>query len=225
MIDFGSHKLDWSTDVWRSKAQKAFANKDAKVTGGHNRNLFYKISGEDETFLSSYFNEKIDEKFDWKFEYFHSGEPASIHTDYDTIPWDDKSDCHVVVGIIIPLEWKCKQPYTINFTRKEEYPRKLIYRNGGMRYTDTGEEVIYRTEEKLDKEVEKYIPYDCEYRKMFYDLQIESVYKWEIGTFMLFDTARWHASSWFLTNRLLQDAGDEYKSSIIGFGSIDVLRN
>ena len=90
MIDFGSHKLDWSTDVWRSKAQKAFANKDAKVTGGHNRNLFYKISGEDETFLSSYFNEKIDEKFDWKFEYFHSGEPASIHTDYDTIPWDDK---------------------------------------------------------------------------------------------------------------------------------------
>ena len=39
---------------------------------------------------------------------------------------------------------------------------------------------------------------------------------------MVFDTRRWHSSSWFLTDNKLPDVSTEYKRAIIGFGSTDV---
>ena len=41
---------------------------------------------------------------------------------------------------------------------------------------------------------------------------------------MIFDTRRWHSSSWFLNEKMLPDVSKEYKRSIIGFASIDVDR-
>ena len=54
------------------------------------------------------------------------------------------------------------------------------------------------------------------------DLEIHSVYQWRTQTCMLFDTRRWHSSSWFLSENSIPDVSTEYKRSIVGFGSLDV---
>ena len=93
-----------------------------------------------------------------------------------------------------------------------------------MRYVDTNEPIMYRTQYEHDAEVLKYNPLDTEYAKEYADLKIHSAYKWELGTMLLFDTRRWHSSSWFLTTNTVQSPPTEYKRSIIAFGSIDIIR-
>ena len=117
---------------------------------------------------------------------------------------------------------KIKQPYTINYNRVEESPRKVIFRKGEMRYTDNDEVINYRDKKELDEEVAKYNPKGTEYYKLYQDLKVHSVYEWKLGTAMVFDTSRWHSSSWFLTDNKLPDASTEYKRAIIGFGSTDI---
>ena len=41
---------------------------------------------------------------------------------------------------------------------------------------------------------------------------------------MIFDTKRWHSSSWFLSDNNFPEVSTEYKRAIIGFASIDVDR-
>ena len=48
------------------------------------------------------------------------------------------------------------------------------------------------------------------------------MYEWKLGTAMVFDTARWHSSSWYPISKELLETSTEYKRAIIGFGSTDV---
>ena len=226
MISYGSHKITFNLAKYIHNIQNIETNKNSKWKGrSGTQNIFCKVNDEENIFLSGYFNKQLNENYDWYFEYFHSAEPAALHTDYDAVPWDEKSDCHIVVGVIIPLEWKCLQPYTVNYNMVSNVPRKMKYSKGEMRYQDTGEIFNYRTEGTFDEEVAKYNPKGTDYWKIYQDLKVHSVYKWQVGTFMLFDTKRWHSSNWFLSKDTLTNESQEYKRSIIGFGSIDVQRN
>jgi hypothetical protein len=100
----------------------------------------------------------------------------------------------------------------------------MLYRKGEMRYTDNDEIFEYRTERVLDPAVAEYNPINTEYSKEYLDLKLHSVYKWDIGSCMIFDTRRWHSSSWFLSEDRVPKTSTEYKRSIIGFASIDVDR-
>ncbi len=225
MYNFGSHKIDIDLEYHKTQFDNIISQSKAKITGTKGHNLFYPVSKDDKSYLQNYMNELTGVYNDWNFDYFQSGEPAGLHTDYDTVPWDDETECHVVVGCIIPLEWNCKQPYTVNYDKVSDTPRKMIYRKGEMRYKDTDEIFEYRTEWKHNEESLKYNHIDCAYAKEYVDLDIHSVYEWKINTLMLFDTARWHSSSWFLSDNNIPDVSTENKRSIIGFGSIDVQCN
>ena len=225
MYNFGSHKIDIDLEYHKKQFDNIISQSKAKITGTKGHNLFYPVSKDDKSYLQNYMNELTGVYNDWNFDYFQSGEPAGLHTDYDTVPWDDETECHVVVGCIIPLEWNCKQPYTVNYDKVSNTPRKMIYRKGEMRYKDTDEIFEYRTEWKHNEESLKYNHIDCAYAKEYVDLDIHSVYEWKINTLMLFDTARWHSSSWFLSDNNIPDVSTENKRSIIGFGSIDVQCN
>lgn len=225
MIKFGEYVLDSSrVDVAQHHREMAAALDDnkGKLTGAKNHNAYLPIPRDTKKELSVYLNEVIDGRFDWNFEYYHSGEPVGLHTDYDTIPWSDNVNCRVVVGVLIPLGWNCKQPYTVFYDRLADEPRKLVYRNGEMRYKDTMDPIIYRNEWKFDDEVLSYNPLDTVYAKEYADLKVHSAYRWELNTMCIFDTRRWHSSSWFLSTNSLPDVSTEYKRSIVGFGSIDV---
>ena len=130
-----------------------------------------------------------------------------------------------MIGIIIPLEWNSKQPYTVSYNRVSDVPRKLLYRKGEVRYTDNNEIFEYRDKWEFDEEVLKYNPKGTEYYKEYADLKVQSVYEWKVGTAVVFDTSRWHSSSWFLTEKMLPDVSTEYKRSIIGFASVDIDRD
>tara|TARA_B100000925_G_scaffold270333_1_gene232719 strand:- start:2285 stop:2974 length:690 start_codon:yes stop_codon:yes gene_type:complete len=225
VYNFGSHKIDIDLEYHKKQFDNIISQSKAKITGTKGHNLFYPVSKDDKSYLQNYMNELTGVYNDWNFDYFQSGEPAGLHTDYDTVPWDDETECHVVVGCIIPLEWNCKQPYTVNYDKVSDTPRKMMYRKGEMRYKDTDEIFEYRTEWKHNEESLKYNHIDCAYAKEYVDLDIHSVYEWKINTLMLFDTARWHSSSWFLSANNIPDVSTENKRSIIGFGSIDVQRN
>ena len=222
-MQYGTYSHELNVDQHNTNAQALFKSNNIKYTGAKNFNYFIDVPNDVNKTLSNYFSDKLGH-FDWAFQYFHSGEPAGLHTDYTVVPWDDKVECRVDVGVIVPLEWNCKQPYTINYNRAEEFPRKVVFRKGEMRYTDNNEIINYRQENQLDQEVAKYNPGGTEYYKLYYDLKVHSVYKWEQGTAMVFDTRRWHSSSWFLTDNKSPDVSTEYKRAIIGFGSTDVQK-
>lgn len=232
IINFGTYSIDLDLQYFNKEADLQLASEKTKITGANNINLFCKIQSEHREYLTDYLNKKIGLDFDWNFEYFKSSEPAGLHTDYESFEntWKPKElgiithDCHLLVGIIIPLEWNCKQPYTVNYDRKSAIPRKLIYRKGEMRYKDTDEIFNYRNSWEYDTEVLKYNPEETEYYREYADLKIHSVYEWKLGTMMVFDTARWHSSSWFLSTNRVVVPPTEYKKSIIGFGSVDIIR-
>ena len=220
---YGSYDINLDVSYLKAQAKEMFSSGKIKYTGAKNFNYFIDVPKVVNNQLGKYFSEtKGLGYFDWAFQYFHSGEPAGLHTDYTVVPWDDKVECRVDVGVIIPLEWTCKQPYTINYNKIETIPRKIVFRKGEMRYTDNNEVINYRDNQVLDEEVAKYNPRGTEYFKLYYDLKVESVYEWSVGTAMVFDTARWHSSSWFLESNTLPDAPAEYKRAIIGFGLPDV---
>ena len=35
-------------------------------------------------------------------------------------------DCTIVLGIIIPLEWNCKQPYTVSYNKVSDVSQTFI---------------------------------------------------------------------------------------------------
>tara|TARA_R110000868_G_scaffold69433_1_gene204447 strand:+ start:4926 stop:6176 length:1251 start_codon:yes stop_codon:yes gene_type:complete len=231
--NYGSHSIDLPVDEYKIESNNLLFTDNVKTTGRNNFNKFCPVPNTTKDTLVDYFTNIIGIKYDWNWEYFHSGEPAGLHTDYTSFPnsWKPKEagtithDCHIVLGVIIPLEWNCKQPYTINYNRISEIPRKLKFRKGEMRYQDTDEIFSYRKDFVYDEDVLIYNPRGSEYYKEYADLKVHSVYKWNIGTAMVFDTRRWHSSSWFLNATMLPELSTEYKRSIIGFASIDINRN
>lgn len=232
-IPYGSHDVDLDIDKHGIESEAMLHGDNVKTSGMNNLNRFISVPRDVKSQLSSYVNGKLGTTFDWNFEYFRSGEPAGLHTDYLSVPnsWRPKEegmithDCHIVVGVIIPLDWNCKQPYTVSYDRVSEVPRKLMFKRGEMRYVDTDEVVSYRTKWEYDPEVMTYNPMTTQYHKEYADLKLHSVYEWKKGTMLVFDTARWHSSSWYLSTDNIPETSTEYKKSIIGFGSIDVDRN
>ena len=229
--DYGTHRLEFDPLHFLNEAHTIYNSPDAKRSGRNDFNRFNNTSRTTKAFLSEYWNSKLSLDYDWNWEYFHSGEPAGLHTDYTSFPnsWRPNKeymthDCHLVLGVIIPLEWRSLQPYTVNYDRRADQPRKLIYRKGEMRYMDTDEIVNYRTANVYDPMVERFNPPHTQYHREYADLKFHSAFEWRVGDAMLFDTARWHSSSWFLTTPSLPDSSTEYKRSIIGFASVDVDR-
>lgn len=232
-IKYGSFEANIDLNYHTAMSNELLNSSKVKSSGLNNHNSFINLLPEDKKSLSLYLNSLLKSNFEWNFEYFKSGEPAGLHTDYISIPnsWKPKEmgiithDCHIVIGVIIPLEWNCKQPYTVNYNRISNVPRKLKYKNGEMRYLDNDEIFEYRDKWVYDEEVLKYNPKKTEYYKEYADLTVHSVYEWKRGTMLIFDTRRWHSSSWFLSTEKVPEVSTEYKKSIIGFGSIDVDRN
>ena len=229
--EYGSVKLSFDPLKYLQEANSVYESKDAKKSGRNDFNKFNSVGKQTKEDLVNYWNNQFKLDYDWTWEYFHSGEPAGLHTDYLSFPnsWKPNKDfithdCYVVLGIIIPLEWTCIQPYTVNYETISNIPRKLKFRKGEMRYQDNDEIFHYRDDYIFDQEVLKYNPPGTEYYKEYADLVFHSAYKWEVGTAMVFDTRRWHSSSWYLKEKMLPDVSTEYKRSIIGFASIDVDR-
>lgn len=225
MYKFGKYNFNHNLNYHINKSEEVLSHEDVKTTGSKNFNLFFPIKNDIKKQLESYLNNNIKANLNWNFEYFQSGEPAGLHTDFELTPWNKDIDCRLDVGVIIPLKWNCKQPYTIFYDRVESVPRKLIYRKGEMRYKDTNEVINYRDSWVYDEEVLKYNPKGTQYYREYADLKIKSLYEWEVGSMCVFDTRRWHSSSWFLSTDNLPDISTEFKRSIIGFGSVDVPRN
>jgi len=228
---YGKYNLQFDPAQFLDEAHATWSSDQAKCSGRNDFNRFNNVSKKTKAELSNYWNTIFNLDYDWNWEYFHSGEPAGLHTDYLSFPnsWKPNKeyithDCYIVLGIIIPLEWSCKQPYTINYNKISEVPRKLKFKKGEMRYEDNNEIFSYRNEYIYDDEVLKYNPKGTEYYKEYADLKFHSAYEWEVGTAMIFDTRRWHSSSWFIKENMLPDVSIEYKRSIIGFASIDVDR-
>jgi hypothetical protein len=232
-ISYGSYDIDIDIEIHNAESIALLEGSRVKTSGMNGFNRFISVPPTTKASLSTYINHKLGSTFDWNFEYFRSGEPAGLHTDYLSVPnsWRPKEegmithDCHIVIGIIIPLEWNCKQPYTVSYDRVSAVPRKLMYKRGEMRYVDTDEVVTYRTNWEYDTDVMLYNPLNTQYHKEYADLKLHSVYEWKVGTMLVFDTARWHSSSWYLSTDTIPESSTEYKKSIIGFGSIDVDRN
>lgn len=229
--EYGTYQLDFDPLQFTDEAYTIYDSPDAKRSGRNDFNRFNNTSRATKEFLSKYWNSKLKLDYDWNWEYFHSGEPAGLHTDYTSFPnsWRPNKeyithDCHLVLGIIIPLEWNCKQPYTVNYDRMTLEPRKMIYRRGEMRYMDTDEVVTYRTTWSFDPDVVQYNPAHTAYANEYADLKFHSAYEWSVGSCIVFDTRRWHSSSWFLSTNELPTVSVEYKRSIIGFASVDVDR-
>lgn len=232
-MPYGNHDIDLDVGKHSAESELMLQGDRVKTSGMNNLNRFISVPRDVKSQLAAYVNGKLGTTFDWNFEYFRSGEPAGLHTDYLSVPnsWRPKEegmithDCHIVVGIIIPLDWNCKQPYTVSYDRVSTVPRKLMFKRGEMRYVDNDEIVPYRTKWEYDPEVMKYNPTNTQYHKEYADLKLHSVYEWKKGTMLVFDTARWHSSSWYLSTDTIPETSTEYKKSIIGFGSIDVDRN
>lgn len=222
MIRYGSYDIDLDLEALKLSARDQLSSETAKVTGLKKHNRFNRVDPDRKRQLQDYCNKLINHKFDWNFDYFHSGEPVGLHTDNDTVPWNETVSCRVDVGVIIPLEWNCQQPYTVNYDRISSVSKKMMYSNGEMRYKHNNEIFTYRNKWEYDEEVLRYNPMQTMYAREYADLKVHSVYEWKIGTAFIFDTARWHSSSWFLSTNDIPDISTEYKRSIIGFGSTDV---
>lgn len=230
-IPYGSHAVDIDLPYYQEQSKLLLDSADAKLTGSKNFNRFYKLA-DDKKDMFNYLNSILGFRYDWFFEYFHSGEPAGLHTDLNSIPnvWrttetgETTHNSYIVIGVIIPLEWNCKQPYTVNYDRIAYEPKKLLFRRGEMRYKDSNISIDYRKKWNYDDETLRYNPRGTEYYKEYADLKVYSAYEWKVGTMMIFDASRWHSSSWFLSDDILPEISKEYKRAIIGFGSIDVAK-
>ena len=225
-MEFGKVITPFNVTPFIEKLDHYRDNSEKKVSGLKGNNYFVKIGDDENKMIGDRMNEFLQVDMDWNFEFCHSGEPVGLHTDYKLQPWDEKTECAVLVGIIIPLYWNTKKtPYTINYDKLCEVPRKMIYREGEMRYVDNNEIFHYRDNWKYHESVLEHQPRNTQYIKEYADLKVHSTYEWEIGTMMMFDTKRWHSSSWFIDSSRIESNSLEYKESIVGFGSIDVQRN
>jgi len=244
----GSYTFDYKDedmidlDFHREQLRNEIKSDNAKKTGAFDLNRFAKMEPlEDRKKISRYINKMVGQKLAWGWEYFHSGEPAGLHTDWQT-DYYCKKDCYegrngdmthrtdVVAGCIIPLEWNTPvTPHTVNYNKLADNGKKLMYSKGELREFRNKDVVIpYRGEGtwrdwSYDPEVFKYHPIGSNYLGEFAELKVHSAYTWEVGTFMLFDPVRYHSSSWFLSARHLPksyDEATEWKRAIVGFATL-----
>jgi len=223
-IPFGEYPTVSSRDYLENRISDYRNTNKKKKWGLKNNNYFVKTRNDENDQLADELNALLGQTLDWSFEFCHSVEPTNLHTDYATVPWDENTECRVIVGCLIPLDWNCyRDPYTIMYDKMSHVPRKMIVQNGDMIYQDNGEKYSYRQDPPMwDEKVIKHIPKGTEYFKIFSDMGIDSEYKWDKSTMLVFDTRRWHSSNWFTESTTLRDIEDEFKEHIIGFGSIDV---
>ena len=237
----GSHLIDIDIEWHKRALEDAIKTGDCKIRGANDLNRFAKIPDKSRIEeLNNILDSRMGIRMDWTWEYFHSGEPAGLHTDYVSETYahpqePDTRDSHTIkiaAGIIIPLEWNTKGcvPYTVNYDRMETTGSKLIYKHGEMRHVKNLEDVVhYRGNDwkfwHYDPEVLKYHPIASGYLTEFAELKVHSAYEWKLGTMMLFDPARWHSSSWFLSSKFIPasyEKASEYKRAIVGFGTITI---
>jgi hypothetical protein len=226
-IPYGAHQTVSSIDIFKH-AINDFRNSDIKKRSGRKQhNYFTQITNAQNKLLMDELNTRLGHHFDWRFEFHHSGEPANLHTDYAVFPWEDTKERHIVVGCIIPLDWKCiRTPYTVMYDKMSYIPRKLIYQKGDMVYQDNKEKFPYRQEFPMyDDRIMRHHPKGTEYFKTYGDLRLHSEYRWNMNKMLVFDTRRWHSSSWFTKSAIVPDVEIEYKESLVGFGQIYVPRN
>jgi hypothetical protein len=237
-IPYGEYPTISSIDIFKNERLSAFRKSGIKKKSGlKNNNYFAPTTDAENKLLMDELNTLLGHRFDWAFEFCHSGEPANLHTDYATVPWDDTTECQVVVGCIIPLSWCCeKPPYTVMYDKVSDIPRKLMFYNGEMIYQDNKEIYSYQQEFPMwDDRIMFHHPKGTEYFRTFGDLRWHSEYEWDRSTMLVFDTKRWHSSNWWAKSTTVKDiksfimksshCGAEYKESLVGFGSIDVPRN
>lgn len=237
----GSHPIDIDIEWHKHALTTAIESGDCKIRGANDLNRFAKIPDQSRVIeLNNILDSRMGIRMDWTWEYFHSGEPAGLHTDYTSETYKhpkepDNKDSHTIkiaAGVIIPLEWNTKGcvPYTVNYDRMETTGSKLIYTKGEMRHVKNLEDVVhYRGNDwkfwHYDPEVLKYHPIASGYLTEFAELKVHSAYEWKLGTMMLFDPARWHSSSWFLSSKFIPasyEQAKEYKRAIVGFGTITI---
>tara|TARA_R110002153_G_scaffold47638_1_gene134412 strand:+ start:1871 stop:2674 length:804 start_codon:yes stop_codon:yes gene_type:complete len=240
----GSHLIDIDIEWHKRAVTNAIESGDCKIRGANDLNRFAKIPDQSRaTELNNILDSMMGIRMDWTWEYFHSGEPAGLHTDYTSETYahpknPDTKDSHTIkiaAGVIIPLEWNTKGcvPYTVNYDRMETSGSKLNYTYGEMRHVKNLQEIVhYRPGDwkdwHWDPEVLKYHPIASRYVTEFAGLKVHSAYTWEKNTMMLFDPARWHSSSWFLSSKHLPasyEQATEYKRAIVGFGTITIHHN
>ena len=186
-----------------NKQIKDIENKPSvRYRGKDNSNIFATLEDDNKKYLASYLNNLLDINYKWSFSYCYTREPVGIHNDYETRQRN--------MGIIIPLSWECKQPYTFSFD-KETLDGKVVFKQGEMRYLETNNIIDYRTD-YLDEFVKKVIPKNRQ--SMYNGLKVYNTYKWKLHTLFIFEAMRWHSSSWFLED----NKAGQYKAFINGFG-------
>lgn len=214
--------LNIDLEYHKNKFNKLIKNAK-KISGMKKHNRFVKLMKKDhDLFCKMIDNFAVNKGLNWYFEYMHSGEPVGLHSDDDVTYWTDDVECVQTESVIIPLDWNCKQPYTICYDKINPFPRKMIFRKGEMRYTDNGEVFKYRKEWNYDEEVLKYNPRGTVFYKEYADLKVHEVYPWKLNTAFFLDTKRWHSSSWWLSENDVPDVSVEWKRCIIGFGAYDI---
>lgn len=186
--------------------------------------------------MSEFWNKRFGVKYSWGWEYMNSCEPVGLHNDYTASKVDGGKD-YVVVGIIIPLDFKCGRDalwheklgligkeniYTVFYDRFENEPRKVMFSKGEMRYKDTGEVIDYRKTEMYDWHSLRYNPPETQYFKQFSDLRVSYAHQWVNYSPLIFDTRQWHSSSWYLKGNRVDDNAGEFKRSIIGFAAVRI---
>jgi organic radical activating enzyme len=222
--------FDHSTLLNLAKRDLNDQSLNRKIRG--NNNIFQTISTEVKELLISTLSNNIDgfSDYDWDFELFVSREPVGVHNDrnihkhaYGKGSNERTVETRYDVGAIIPLEWNCKQPYTITFDKV--YPEdKVIYSKGRFGSIDGNPINLDLKEELLiDKlDTETYWQSKPSWNKQLNGLQIHSLHKWSTDTIIIFETARLHSSSDFVLNQ------DSYKMSFNGLGyakTVKVMKN
>lgn len=190
---------------------------EKKYRGHNNRNLYIHITSDLHDLLEQELTSAVGEHLYWNFDFFKSYIPVTLHNDYFV-----RRESEVIVGVIIPLYWSCKQPYTLMFNKFSD--EKCIYFDGMMRHHETGQpwpgqKTWPFTSPNVSKDIVKHIPKGTMYYKHFRDIELTEEYKWTTGTGFLFDTKQWHSSSWFVDGRHVDDNDDQFKLSIVGFGA------
>ena len=202
---YGTYEHDLDIQYHKKEAMGRMVGSDIKRKGYLNLNKFSRVT------------EDIDvgiPQLKWTFDYFQSNVPVGLHTDY----FVNDENYEVVAGIVIPLYWTCKQPYSITFDKFSN--EKLMFKNGAMRNSDNTTVINWQTHQYWDSALNLHFPKGVKYRKQMWDLKVADVYKWKEGTAFVFNTKQWHTSSWFLESSTLPNRiGGKWKMAIIGFGS------
>ena len=220
---YGKRQLDIDIQQWKDKFYNSYIQNDFKKSGVNKGNRHYKFTQDDRELFTKIINPLCNIKLNWFFEFFYATEPVGLHNDYLQQYWDEESDTRDVAGVLVPLDWDSKLPYTIFFDKFTE-DTKLIFRKGEMRNYKTDEIYHYRDTEEVDAEIDFYHPPKTTLRKQFANLKIESVYPYEKNTGYIFDTRQWHSGSWFLNSTTVEPDRTEYKLIISGFGALNIYK-